>query len=202
MNRPDDPMREIAALRERLSRLSEASLHITEDLDLDAVLQGVLDGARSLTGARMSGITILDDSGQLQDFITSGLTDEDHQRFVNLPGGPEFFAYLSSLPEIGPPLGPVGSFLGALIRLRGVRAGNLYLSDKEGGGEFTQDDEETLAMFASHAAMAIANARRRREEQRARAYLETLIDTTPVGVVVFNAVTGVPVSLNREGRQP
>ena len=219
MNRPDDPMREIAALRERLSRLSEASLHITEDLDLDAVLQGVLDGARSLTGARMGGITILDDSGQLQDFITSGLTDEDHQRFVNLPGGPEFFAYLSGLseplrladfsahttavglPEIGPPLGPVGSFLGAPIRLRGARAGNLYLSDKEGGGEFTQDDEETLAMFASHAAMAIANARRHREEQRARAYLETLIDTSPVGVVVFNAGTGVPVSLNREGRR-
>ena len=212
-------MREIAALRERLSRLSEASLHITEDLDLDAVLQGVLDGARSLTGARMGGVTILDDSGQLQDFITSGLTDEDHQRFVNLPGGPEFFAYLSGLseplrladfsahttalglPEIGPPLGPVGSFLGAPIRLRGVRAGNLHLSDKEGGGEFTQDDEETLAMFASHAAMAIANARRHREEQRARAYLETLIDTSPVGVVVFNAGTGVPVSLNREGRR-
>ena len=182
-------------------------------------MQGVLDGARSLTGARMGGVTILDDSGQLQDFITSGLTDEDHQRFVNLPGGPEFFAYLSSLPEplrladfsahttalglpeIGPPLGPVGSFLGAPIRLRGVRAGNLYLSDKEGGGEFTPDDEETLAMFASHAAMAIANARRHREEQRARAYLETLIDTSPVGVVVFNAGTGVPVSLNREGRR-
>ena len=219
MKGPDDPMREIAALRERLSRLSEASLHITEDLDLDAVLQGVLDGARSLTGARMGGVTILDDSGQLQDFITSGLTEEDHQRFVNLPGGPEFFAYLSSLPEplrladfsahttalglpeIGPPLGPVGSFLGAPIRLRGVRAGNLYLSGKEGGGEFTQDDEETLAMFASHAAMAIANARRHREEQRARAYLETLIDTSPVGVVVFNAGTGVPVSLNREARR-
>ena len=212
-------MREIAALRERLSRLSEASLHITEDLDLDAVLQGVLDGARSLTGARMGGVTILDDAGRLQDFLTSGLTDEDHQRFVNLPGGPEFFAYLSGLseplrladfsahttalglPEIGPPLGPVGSFLGAPVRLRGERAGNLYLSDKEGGGEFTQDDEETLAMFASHAAMAIANARRHREEQRARAYLETLIDTSPVGVVVFNAGTGVPVSLNREGRR-
>ena len=56
-------------------------------------------------------------------------------------------------------------------------------------------------MFASHAAMAIANARRHGEEQRARAYLETLIDTSPVGVVVFNAGTGVPVSLNREGRR-
>ena len=219
LNRPDDPMREIAALRERLARLSEASLRITEDLDLDTVLQGVVDAARSLTGARMGGVTTLDDAGQLQDFITSGLTPEEHERFVNLPGGPEFFAYLSSLPGplrladfsahtsalglpgIGPPLGPVGSFLGAPIRLRGVRAGNLYLSDKEGGGEFTPDDEETLAMFASQAAMAIANARRHREEQRARAYLETLIDTSPVGVVVFNAGTGVPVSLNREGRR-
>ena len=98
------------------------------------------------------------------------------------------------MPQRASTLGPVGSFLGAPIRLRGVRAGNLYLSDKEGRGEFTQDDEETLAMFASHAAMAIANARRHREEQRARAYLETLIDTTPVGVVVFNAGTGVPAS--------
>ena len=85
--------------------------------------------------------------------------------------------------------------------LRGVRAGNLYLSDKGGGGEFKQENEETLAMFASHAAMAIANARRHREEQRARVYLETLIDTSPVGVVVFNTGTGVPVSLNREGRR-
>ena len=56
-------------------------------------------------------------------------------------------------------------------------------------------------MFASQAAMAIANARRHREEQRVRADLETLIDTSPVGVVVFNAGTGVPVSLNREARR-
>ena len=82
-----------------------------------------------------------------------------------------------------------------------MKRDNLYLSDKEGGGEFTQDDEETLGMFVAHAAMAIANARRHREEQRARADLETLIDTSPVGVVVFNAGTGVPVSLNREGRR-
>ena len=105
------------------------------------------------------------------------------------------------LPEIGPPLGPVGSFLGAPILLRSVRAGNLYLSDKEGGGEFTQDDEETLVMFASQAAMAMANARRHRDERRARSDLETLINTSPVGVVVFDARTGVPVSLNREARR-
>ena len=53
-------------------------------------------------------------------------------------------------------------------------------------------------MFASQAAMVIANARRHREEQRARTYLETLINTSPVGVVVFDARTGAPVSINRE----
>ena len=178
-----------------------------------------MDGARSLTGARMGGITVLDDSGQLQDFITAGLTPEERQRFVDLPGGPEFFAYLSNLPEplrlsdfsahttalglpeIGPPLGPVGSFLGAPIRHRGQHVGNFYLSGKEGGAEFTDEDKETLAMFASHAATAIANARRLQSEQRAKKDLETLIDTSPVGVVVFDARTGSPVSLNMEGRR-
>ncbi len=219
MQNPDDLLNENQALRERLSRLSEASIRITEDLDLDIVLQGVVDGARSLTGARMGGITALDGQGQLQDFITSGLTPEEHQQFLELPGGPEFFAYLSmipgplrladfsghttsaGLPAIDPPLGPVGTFLGAPIRHQGEHAGNLYLSDKEGGLEFTQEDEDTLLMFASQAAMAIANARRYREEQRARADLETLVNTSPVGVVVFDARTGAPVSLNREARR-
>ena len=107
----------------------------------------------------------------------------------------------AGLPAIDPPLGPVGAFLGAPIRHRGEHVGNLYLSDKEGGLEFTQEDEDTLVMFASQAAMAIANARRYREEQRARAGLETLVNTSPVGVVVFDARTGVPLSLNREARR-
>ena len=219
MEPADSLKREIETLRDRLSGLSEAGVRITEDLDLDTVLQEVVDAGRSLTGARISGLTILDEAGELMSFITSGMTAEDHQRFVDLPGGPEFFAYLSSLPEplrvsdfsayttalglpeIGPPLGPVKGFLGAPIRHRGRHIGNLYLSDKEGGLEFTQEDEDTLLMFASQAAMAIANARRYREEQRARADLETLVNTCPVGVVVFDANTGAPASLNREARR-
>ena len=65
---------QIEALRERLSRLSEASLRINESLDLDSVLQGVLDSARSLTGASYALITTLDASGQVQEFLVSGLT--------------------------------------------------------------------------------------------------------------------------------
>ena len=75
--------------------------------------------------------------------------------------------------------------------------GNIYLAKSKPGQEFTREDLETLVMFASQAALVIANVRKFRDEQRARADLETLISTSPVGVVVFDARTGVPVSLNR-----
>ena len=64
---------------DRLSRMSEAGLRITETLDLDRVLQGVVDGARSLTGARHAGATVMDDSGQSPIFVSSGLTPEGRQ---------------------------------------------------------------------------------------------------------------------------
>ena len=219
MNSPDHLMRENEALRERLSRLGQASLRITEDLDLEAVLQRVVDGARLLTGAGRGGLTVIDDAGQVEDFLSSGLTEEAHRGFVDLPGGLELFAYLSSLsdplrvadfsahsetmglPEIGPPLDPLGSFLSAPILLQGARVGNLYLSDKPGQEGFTQEDEDTLVLFASQAALAIANARRHGDERSTRADLETLIDTSPVGVAVFDALTGSPKSFNREARR-
>ena len=87
------------------------------------------------------------------------------------------------------------------MRHRGVHVGNFYLVEKEGGEAFTDEDEEILVLFASQAATAIANARTYRAEQRARADLEALIETSPVGVVVFDVGTGHPVSLNREARR-
>ena len=218
LDQAEQPAREGQEAEGRLLRFSQASMRITETLDLEAVLQGVVDGACSLTGARHGGITAVDDAGGLQHFITSGLTPEEHRLLVELPGGLEFFHYLSNLPdplrlsdlsghtrelglpEIEPPLGPVGSFLGMPVRHLGKRVGNLYLAGKEGGG-FTEEDEGLLALFASQAALAVANARRYRDEQRARADLETLVNTSPVGVVVFDAGTGAPLSLNREARR-
>ena len=221
----DELLRDNEALRERLSRLSEASLRITEDLEPSAVLQGVVDGARSLIGASTAGLTALDERGELWEFVTSGLTPEEHRLVVELPGGMEFFAYLSQmaeplrvadfsayartagLPDIGPPLGPVGAFLRTPIRLLGRHVGDIYLAGKEGrddgqdGGEFTRDDEETLALFAAQAALAIANALRYREERRGREYLETLVNTSPVGVVVFDVGTGTVSWINREARR-
>ena len=74
-------------------------------------------------------------------------------------------------------------------------------SRRRAGEAFTDEDEEILVLFASQAATAIANARTYRAEQRARADLEALIETSPVGVVVFDVGTGRPASLNREARR-
>ena len=217
----DDRDRQIGALRERLSRLSEASLRINESLDLETVLQGALDSARDLTEARYGVIIILDGSGNIQDFLSSGMSAEDEEWLSKLPGGHEIFQYLTQmsapirlrdfgahmlsqgLPEFSPPMpvSPALSFLGAPIRHRDERIGGIYLGEKEGGREFTEEDEETLVMFAAQAALVISNARNHREEQRARADLEALVDTSPVAVVVFDARAGRPVSFNREARR-
>ena len=216
MKSPEELERENAALKERLSRLSEASLRINESLDLDTVLGEVVDSARTLTDARYGGITLLDQSGQFQAFVTSGMTEEERQSLLDLPHGLPLFEFLSSYPEplrlsdlseqarflgVTDGLMPLSTFLGAPIRHRGAQMGNFYLADKKGGLEFTNEDEETLVMFASQAATAIANARQHSEEQRARADLEALVDTSPVGVVVFDARAGRPSSFNREARR-
>ena len=214
MKEADEHRREMEALRERLTRLSEASLRVNESLDPDTVLQEVMDSARALTDARFGGITTFDESGQLLEFITSGLPPEEQQRMLDLPEGSALFEYFSSIQgslrfgdvasqmrSLGFPDLPIKTLLGAPMRHRGEHVGNLYVAEKEGGREFTREDEETLVMFASQATMVVVNARRHRDEQRARADLEALINTSPVGVLVFDATTGALASLNREARR-
>ena len=96
---------------------------------------------------------------------------------------------------------PWTTFQGTPMRHRGVHVGSFFLVEKEGGAAFTEEDEEVLVMFAAQAATAIANARTYRAEQQARADLAALVETSPVGVVVFDAATGRAVSLNREARR-
>ena len=207
---------ETEALRDRLSRLSEASLRITETLDLDTILQGVIDGARSLTGARYGALLILDDAGCMLDLVTSGMTPEERRRLGALPKGLGLLGHLNEIEgplrlaeiaghpsSVGFPEGhpPMKTFLGAPVRHRGERLGNIYLTEKEGGEEFTPEDEETLVMFASQAALTVSNARRYRDEQQVRANLEVLVDTSPVGILIFDAKTGSLVSLNQETRR-
>ena len=223
MNREDDLLREIEALRERLSRLSEASLRINESLDFDTVLQGVLDSACALTGAHYGALTPFDETGDIQaeGALTFGETPDEAKRTWDMLTGSVYCDFFEQLPgptrlrDLPGHLAALGlpgfrlplavtyplSFLGVVLRYAGKSIGAIYLVDKESGPEFSAEDEETLVMFASQAALVMSNARRYGEEQRARASLETLIDTSPVGVAVFDARTGAPVSFNREARR-
>ena len=96
---------------------------------------------------------------------------------------------------------PMKTFLGMPIRHGDELFGNIYLAEKEDGQEFTLDDEDTIVMFASQAAMAISNALKYRAEQRAKSDLEALLNSSPIGVLVFDAKTGAVLSLNDETRR-
>ena len=221
MTQVDDLQREIEGLRSRLSRLSEATLRINDSLNFDTVLQEVLDSACSLSGARYGLLILLHESGRIRNFLSSGLTPEQTRLIRDLPEGKPLIDYLKTipgplrvsdlhghirslgLPDFRPPM-PVSdslSFLAAPVRHGGEVVGSILLGEKEGRRKFSPEDEETLVMFASQAALVIANARRYREEQRARSGLEALINTSPVGVVVFDAKTGEVASINREARR-
>ena len=204
------------SLGARLSELVPAILRISEDLDVGVVLQEVVDGARSLTGARYAAITTLDDSGELQDLLISGITAEEQRDLLSYSQGADLLGYLSGLEQ---PLRtsdfvthlaaagfegfgrPMKAFMGAQIRVPGRHVGTIYIGDTEEGRRFTRGDEEILGIFANQAALAITNARRYREEQRAKADLEALVDTSPVGVLVCDAQTLRPMAVNREARR-
>ena len=212
----DELKQEIKVLRQSISGLSSAILRINASLDETTVLHEVLDSARTLTSARYGMITTINEDGQVRDFITSGFTPEEHQQFVNWPDGPRLFEHfrdlasplrLSDVPAFIRSLGYSldwmcpQTFQGVSMCHQGEHVGNFYLGDKESGPEFTDEDEEILVLFASQAATAIANARIYRKEQQMRANLETLIETSPVGVVVFNVRTFKPMSFNQEARR-
>ena len=216
MRSPEDLHRENETLRERISRLSAASVRISASLDLNTVLQEVVDSARALIGARYGAIVTIGEDGQVQDFVTSGITPEEHRQLAAWPDGPRLFEHLRELaapmrlrdlPSYVRSLGFSSdlmlsmTLLGTSIRNQSAQVGIFFLADKEGGPEFTSGDEEVLLLFASQAATAITNARAHRNEQRARAGLEALIETSPVGVVVFEARTGNLKSFNREARR-
>ena len=218
LTQPHERDRQIAALRDRLSKLTEASLRINESLDVETALQLVVDGARSVTGAPYSLITTLDASGHVEDYLVLGIESVDATRLWQAPEGLSLFEYLNALPgplrvgdlekfsrsiglpEFSLPV-KLTAFMAAPILLRGVRVGNIFVGSDEQGREFAPDDEETLVMFASQAARVISNARIHRDEKRARVQLESLINTAPVGVVVFDMRSGTQVSFNQEARR-
>ena len=217
MGQSDELRRENEELRGRLTRLSEASLRINDSLDLETVLQDVVDSAHILTGARYGTLNTVSDEGQHGELFVSGMTEAERQGVIETPGAIRYFEYCRDIP--GPlrtadfrahtaslgltdfrPL-PVGGFMAAPLRHRGESLGYINVGKERDGSEFTAEDEETLVMFASQAALVIANARRHRDERRARADLEALVNTAPVGVIVFEAESGSITSVNQETRR-
>jgi len=212
-----DLKREFEALRARSAALNAAILRINASLDLDAVLGEVVESARSLTGARYGAIATVDEAGVPHPGIVfSGFTEEEQGALLAWPGSAALFEHLRGLPgplrladlagyvrALGIEPAPTfsRSFQGTPMRHRGVEVGHFFLAEKADGEAFTDEDEQVLTLFASQAASAIANARTHRAERRARADLEALVETSPVGVLVFDAASGRAVSFNREARR-
>ena len=201
---------------DRASRLSAAILRISQSLDVARVLREAIAGARSLTGANSGAIAMVCERGLIRSFITSGVSREERREIIEWPDGPRLFEHLWDRPgplrvaDLSGYLTSLGfsaapwasrSLQGAPMHHRGEHLGHFFLGDKEDGEAFTAEDEEILVLFASQAATAIANARTHRDVERARANLEALVETSPVGVVVLDAATGRAVSLNREARR-
>jgi len=155
--------------------LHEAAVALNSELSLDAVLQKLVETAARLTGARYAALGVIDASGAgLERFVTTGVDEEIHRAIGDLPRGrgilgvlirdavPLRLRHISDDPRsVGfPPNHPrMDTFLGVPVLLRGVAYGNLYLTEKEGGGEFTDEDQANVILLATHAAVAIENAR-------------------------------------------
>ena len=216
MSAEDKQNRGSASPGEGVAALSAAILRISASLDVDTVLREIVDSARALTGARYGMIATLDAGGAIEEFLAPGLTPQERRHMGQWPHGYEFFGHLKELP--GPlrvadvpayarslgyaaELRLAKTLLATPMRHRGQHVGSFFLGEKAGGRAFTDGDEAVLVLFAAQAAAAIANARAHREERRARADLEALVDTSPVGVVVFDAASGRPLRFNREARR-
>ena len=213
MNDVRELRREIRSLRDRFARLSGTVLRVNSSLDLDTVLREVVDSARALTGATQGIMTTVDADGRLVDFVTSGMSEEEVGALMAWPDGPRLFERLRDIghpfrladltgyfESLGFPPGPwsARTMQGAPMRHRGEHVGTFFVGDKANGEAFTPEDEEVLMLFASQAAAAIVNARTHREVARARADLEALVETSPVGVVVLEAGSARVASVNRE----
>jgi signal transduction histidine kinase len=170
--------------------LVEAGIALTSELSLDALLQRLVETAAELTGARYAALGVIDKTGQaLERFLTTGIDAQTHAAIGDLPRGRGILGVLIRdahplrLRDIAddprsvgfpPNHPPMKSFLGLPIVLRGVAYGNLYLTEKAEGVDFTDEDEELAQLLAAQAAVAIENARLYESSTRWLRQLESL----------------------------
>ena len=161
--------------RDHLRHLLSVGRELVAEHDTETVLDRVLHEAAEITTARYAALGVLDESrSQLERFITVGIDPATRRSIGDLPRGRGVLGVLIEDPrplrlsEVGQhphsygfPVGhpEMHTFLGVPILIRGEAWGNLYLAEKEGGVEFTQEDEEIVIALAQWAAIAIENAR-------------------------------------------
>jgi GAF domain-containing protein len=178
------------ATRDRLRGLVDAGIALNSELSLEALLQKLVETAADLTGARYAALGVIDRSRTgLEQFVTAGIDEETRHAIGHLPRGRGILGVLvqdatplrlHDLTEdprsVGFPPGhpPMKTFLGVPILLRNVAYGNLYLAEKWDGGDFTDEDEELVRLFAAQAAVAIENARLYESATRWSRQLESL----------------------------
>ena len=179
-------------MADRIRSLLDAGIALASELSLDALLLRLAETAAELTGARYAALGVIDPNrAELESFVTTGLDPESIAAIGDLPRGRGILGVLIQeakplrLHDIAvdprsvgfPPGHPeMHTFLGVPILLRGVAYGNLYLTEKEGGGDFTTEDEELVTLLASQAAVAIENARLFESAKRWSDRLESLIE--------------------------
>ncbi|BCY09996.1 GAF domain-containing sensor histidine kinase [Actinoplanes sp. L3-i22] len=191
-----DRVGDVVTSRERLRALLDAVVGIGTDLDLSSTLRRIVTAACALVGAKYGALGVLaPDHGSLADFVTHGVDPATHARIGDLPHGRGMLGLLITdpepvrLPEIRehpnsfgfpPNHPPMHSFLGVPVRTRGQIFGNLYLSEKRGAVEFTDDDEEIVIALAAAAGIAIDNARLYELAQRRERWLAATAEITSV----------------------
>ena len=178
----------------RLRALLEAGIALASELSLDSLLQRLTELAADLTGARYAALGVLDPSGShLERFITHGVDEKTRASIGDPPHGRgilgalitdarplRLHAIADDARSVGfPPSHPqMNTFLGVPVMLRGTAYGNLYLTEKDGGGDFSDEDQALVELLAAQAAVAIENARLYESATRWSRQLESLVEVT------------------------
>ncbi|HYO38585.1 MAG TPA: GAF domain-containing protein [Nocardioidaceae bacterium] len=198
--------------------LLDAVVAISSDLDLHSVLDRIVVSACRITGARYGALGVLDDAGGLADFVTSGLSPEEHRAIGHLPRGHGILGLLIRRPEplrlrhlrehpdavgLPPHHPPMDSFLGVPVRIRGTVFGNLYLTEKAGGAEFTAEDERLVLALANAAGHVVENARAFALSELRRRWLEAsalIVDSLQPPVRLDDALLNIAEGARRVAR--
>jgi signal transduction histidine kinase len=196
----------------RLRRLIDVGRSLVSELDLEMLLTHVLDVARELTGAHYAALGVLDESrNALERFLTRGIDEQTHRAIGDLPHGRGILGLLIAEPQplrlhdlrhharsYGFPANhpPMRTFLGVPIMIRGSAWGNLYLTDKDGGGDFDLVDEQSAVILADWVAVAIENASLYQRLQVRRDELERVVHSLEATTAIARAV-GAETQLDR-----